>query len=110
MLMQVFAFSLLLSGKRKANGTFNYESVYSYSKSSGKFVYDNNAIPNDSDWMMTGNFVNGNNGNNSVATDSYFSAHSNAGFDVALNKSINQESSFKLSCRYFFAYESRCLL
>jgi hypothetical protein len=92
-----FAFSFLLSGKGKANGTFNYEALYSYSKTSGTFVYDNNTIPNDSDWIMTGNFVNANNANNSIATDSYFNAHNNAGFDVALNKSINQESSFKLS-------------
>jgi hypothetical protein len=90
------AFSFLLSGSGKVNTSFDYEAIYSYDRNTGKFVFDSNVIPGNSDWLIQEDFIKSLNGNNVSSTDSYFQSRKDIGFDVALNKNINQSSTFKL--------------
>ncbi len=80
-----------ISNRSSTDNTFNYEALYSFINNSLGFSVAENL----SDFIITANQAQSLNGSNEIATNSYFNEHSSAGYDVAINRSIDNIEKYK---------------
>jgi hypothetical protein len=85
-------YNLKIESTYEADAAFNYEAIYKYDKINGdyKAVYDYSSIPNASDWLITVEKYQKDQGDGNEAA--YLQSLQNQGYNVGLDEEITKKS------------------